>query len=462
MILIIILLILFIILLILGAFFSAAETTMTALSRLDVHALKEKSKAQGEKIEELLERPDRLIASLLMGNNIVNIGASAIVTYITNSYWGGIFIVLTSFVLALFVIIVLEILPKQLALRNKRQAAVILVRPMTIFYRCSSPFLDLILWLTKKIYPMIKKILLIFWKQQEGEEENLGKSLEHMIRLAYSDSSISQYERDFSLNVLDLNDKTAKQIMTHRKDVFSVEASAKLQHIYPELIENSYSRIPVYEGDQENIIGILYLNDLQKFGLHHKSQGEKSQSQDGNGHLILDFAGTTVKHLMKPVSCWLDSVRVSDLFSHFQQNQGKLVIIFDQYGGFAGVVSQEDVLETVFGKLYDEDETESALLIHKEASTFVFSGMLSIQQFEEFFHTEIKVEENTRLATISGYICDFLGLIPEQGQRIERPEGVFWVLESDGKRIVTLRFELGKPATAPSSESLRSAKSQDG
>ena len=412
-----------IILFILGAFFSAAETAMTGLSQIDVAALKEDHPTLGEKIEHLLKEPDRLIASLLIGNNIANVSASAIVAYITNIYLGGIFIALSTFVLTLVIIVFCEIVPKQIGLIYKRNIVLVLVRPVTFFYVLFSPILSLTLWFSKIVFPFLRK---------EIEKENLEESLEHMVDLAYANGFIDRYEHDFINNVLDLKDKTAKQIMTHRKDIFSVETTGKLGDIYPIIVENSYSRIPVYQGNQENIVGILYLNDIQKLYVSEKPPKPFDLHESADA--------ITAAEIMKPVGVRLDNIRVSDLFFYFQENKGNLVVILDEYGGLAGIVSQEDVLETVFGKLYDEDETESALHIQDMGNAFQFSGMLSIQQFEEYFGIEIKMKESTRLATISGYICDVVGSIPEQGQRIETPEGKFSVQESDGQRILTVSF----------------------
>ncbi len=410
------------ILFIFGAFFSAAETAMTGLSQVDVVALKEAHPILGKRIEYLLKEPDRLIASLLIGNNIANVSASAIVAYITNLYLGGIFIALSTFVLTLVIIVFCEIVPKQIGLIYKRTIVLALVGSVTFFYVLFSPILSLTLWFSKIVFPFLKK---------EIEKENLEKSLEHMVDLACVNGFIDHYEREFINNVLDLNDKTAKQIMTHRKNIFSIEATGKLRDIYPIIVENSYSRIPVYRENQENIVGILYLNDIQK--LYVSVPPEQFDLQEN------DYA-ITAAEIMKPVGVRPDNVRVSDLFFYFRQNEGNLIVILDEYGGLAGIVSQEDVLEAVFGKLYDEDETDSALYIQKIDSAFQFSGMLSIQQFKEYFDIEIKMKESARLATISGYICDVFGSIPEQGKRIEIPEGVFFVQESDGQRVITVSF----------------------
>ena len=411
---------------------------MTALSQVDIRAIKEQH-PHGEKIERLLQQPERLIASLLIGNNVANISLSAIVAYMTSLYLGGFFIALSTFFLTLFIIIFCEIAPKQIALIFKRQIAIAVVWPVSFFYIMFTPLLSLTLQLTRLFFPILRRV---------PNGENLEESLEHMVDLAHTSGYINQYERDFIGNVLDLNDKTARQIMTHRKDVFSLDSGARITDSYAAMAEYSYSRIPVYRDNPENIIGLLYMSDVQKFCMYHTSpftrHDKHLDSNKKQNDWPQDFETTTVLQLMKPVAFLPDSMRVSDLFFYFKNNDNNMVIVFDEYGGLTGVVSQEDVLETVFGKLYDEDEQDEAaiLVIQQEADTFVFPGTLGIQQFEEFFHIELQEEENSpRLATMSGYICNELGYIPEQNETIRRPEGNYHVVESDGKRIVRLRFQ---------------------
>ncbi|WGK69675.1 hemolysin family protein [Candidatus Haliotispira prima] len=420
----------------LGAFFSAAETAMTALSQVDISALKEEESLRGRKIEQLLVKPDRLLTSLLIGNNIANISSSAIVVYVTNYYLGDVYIALGTFVLTLIIIVFCEVAPKQFALVYRREIALKLVLPVTFCYRLFSPLLRLTLWLTGRVFPVLKR---------DSVKEDMGESLEHMIDLANKDGSINQYERDFINNVLDLNDKTASQVMTHRKDIFSVEVGDKLVTAYPEMVDHSYSRVPVYQANPENIVGILYLADVQRLWISAGRSWPPVGELRGFGAVTFDlpFSEVTAGQLMKPVSFLPSSTKVSDLFFHFKQNEGNLGIVLDEYGGLAGIVSQEDVLEAVFGQLYDEDEKEeeSALVIQQKGDTFVFSGMLSIQQFEQFFDLDVhEVEDNLRLVTMSGYLCSVKGSIPEQGDRITVAVGQFDVLESDGKRIVTIRF----------------------
>ncbi len=422
-----------VLLLILGAFFSAIETAVTALNRVDLSALKEQDQTLGKRVEELLRDPERLIAALLIGNNIANTAAPAILVYVVGYYFRDIFIAPSTVVLTLFIIIFSEIAPKQLALIYKRRISMKTVGLVDFFYKLFSPLQRVIIWFTGKIFPILSR---------ERAKENLEESLEHMIDLAKEQGFIDPYEREFIHNVLDLNDKVARQIMTHRKDVFSVLADELLAEVYPKMIEHSYSRVPVCQNTRntrEQIVGLLYLSDVQKFFISPPSLSEHSEQPK-------------VWNLMKPVSFLPDSSKVSALFFHFKQNEGNLVIILDEYGGLAGVVSQEDVLEAVFGNLYDEDEKDekTALHIRKDGAAFEFSGLLSIQQFEYFFDLELHdVQENTRLATMSGYLCDLLGYIPEQNELIETAEGRFRVLESDGKRILRLRFE---PAQRPRDE----------
>ena len=368
--------------------------------------------------------------------------------YLSSIYFGGIFVAASTFVLSLIIIIFCEIAPKQIALIDKRRMALRTVWFALCFYRIFSPFLSSLLWITRCIHPATRGA---------RRDENLAESLEHMIQIAEEQGSISAYEYNFMRNVLELNDKTIRQIMTHRRELFSVGADERILDAYAKIVEHSYSRIPVYRCDPENIVGVLYLSEVQKFYLAASRKRDFQGPDSGNfgapqtGAEFADFekpfAEIRAEEFMKPVSFLPDSVKVSDLFFHFQQNEGNMVIVLDEYGSLAGLASQEDVLEAVFGNLYDEDErdAELALAISKDNEGFVFSGMLNIQQFEQFFH--VQIEDNARLATISGYICDIEEQIPETGAQIETAEGWFQVLESDGKRIVRLQFRPKQPMT---------------
>ncbi len=404
--------IILVILLFLSALFSATETAFTSLSFYQIRDLKNRG-YRGHIVYKLSKNPDILLTTILAGNNLVNIAASAIATTLAISLWGSHTIGYATGVLTLVVLLFAEITPKQIAIVKSQEIALFM-----------APIIQVLSWIS---YPIIKAI---GWISQILSRIIIGKSnqqsisldgLAHFMGEAKDQGVLDENESSIIQGALRFNSTQVRGIMTHRTHVFSISDTETLASVYPKIIESKYSRIPVYhEEKEEHIVGILLLHTL----LETMSKEDNSQKIEN----ILE------KPLFIP-----ESTSLQEAFSMFQQERMNMAVVLDEFGGLAGVVTVEDIIEEFFGEIYDEHEQfRSARIIPHESGTFTVAGDITVGEFSDYF--SISLDTDKHINTLGGVLLEKLDHIPVRGEREELPWGICEIKEVKENRITSFIF----------------------
>jgi magnesium and cobalt exporter, CNNM family len=404
--------VLLIILLMLSGFFSSTETAFTSLSLIQAQKLIDDYGKRGKRVQKLSQNPDILLTTLLIGNNLVNIGATALATQLTISHFGNYALGYMTGALTLFILIFGEVTPKQIAMAKN----------MTICLNTS----PVILFLSYLFRPFIWAITLIsstitnLFVSSDQRALTLENLLQ-MVSMGENMGIVETYENQMVKNVFRINDTPIQGIVTHRTDVFSLDSDLKLSDTFDTILESGYSRIPVFKENTENIIGIILVKELVRMN-----------RSSLNGYRLRD--------LMQEPLYIPHSKKVNEVFTLFKQKNINIAIVLDEYGGLAGIVTREDVIEEIFGELYDEHEIkETDKIISEEKNTWIISGDTSFYAIHDIL--DIELEHSKRILTISGYLIEKIGRIPVEEELLDFEEGSYEVLKIKSNRIDSVRFK---------------------
>lgn len=398
------------ILLILSSFFSGTETAYTSLSIPSIHSLIKRNKKRGKRIEKLINNPHILLTTILIGNNIVNIGASTLTTTIVIKYFGSFYVGFASGALILFILIFGEVTPKQIAMGKSES---ICYRTVNLIIFLSLLFRPLIIFISV-ISNLITRIFVKNPKKEITEEGLIG-----MVEAGSKMGVVEDYESQMVKEVFRINDTPIHAIMSHRMDVFRLDSTISVEDAIPLLLDAGFSRVPIYKENDENIVGVVLFKELIKL------------TDDDRKRPLKDFS---YKPIFVP-----ENKKVNDLFVRFKIEKLNIAIVLDEYGGLSGIVTREDILEEIFGEMYDEDETfEEAHIIKLNKNTWKVAGDTSFYDIEDIIGLTIPHDQGTQ--TINGYLTETTGSFPGEGTTIETEEG-FWSIEKvDGNCITSLIF----------------------
>lgn len=395
----------------LSAIFSSTETAYTSLSFIQVKSLVKHHGKSGQLVEKLSKRPDTLLTTILIGNNLVNIAASAIATQFTVKVFGSQAIGIMTGVLTLIILIFAEVTPKQMAIIHSEKLALHMAYPIRFFSIVLYPFIKLI--------GFVSSAITRFFTPEKKVHTSLDGIL-HMVHLAEREGVVENYETRMVKSVFRFNDTQVQTIMTHRTDVFSLEADLSLNSVLKDITKEGYSRIPVYDDNPEYIVGILLVRDMMR------------SIAEGDGD-------TPIREIMTEPIFVSETRKVNELFFLFKKEKLNIAVVMDEYGGLAGIVTLEDVAEELFGELYDENEIQGWEKITPLGdNNFRITGDTSLHQLDDRFN--ITFEHSKYVQTIGGLLVERIGTIPVQNQKIETQKGSFVVENIRRKRIESVIF----------------------
>src|SRR6056297_85709 len=400
-----------IILICLSAVFSSTETAYTSLSFIQVQSLVKHNGKAGKLVEKLSARPDTLLTTILIGNNLVNIAASAIATQFTIKVFGSQAVGIMTGVLTLTILIFAEVTPKQMAIIHSEKLALRMAYPIRFFSIVLYPFIKLI--------GFVSSAITRFFTPEKKVHTSLDGIL-HMVHLAEREGVVENYETRMVKSVFRFNDTQVQTNMTHRTDIFSLEADLSLNSVLKNITKEGYSRIPVYDDNPEYIVGILLVRDMMRY------------IAEGDGE-------TAIREIMTDPIFVSETRKVNELFFLFKKEKLNIAVVMDEYGGLAGIVTLEDVAEELFGELYDENEIQGwEKITPLEDNSFRITGDTSLHQIEDRFG--IIFEHSKYVQTVGGLLVEHIGTIPVENQKIETPKGTFIVENLRRKRIETVIF----------------------
>ncbi len=399
------LLIVIVILIIFSAFFSSAETAFSSLNKVKLKSMAQGKKSKKiERTVKLAENFDIVLSTLLIGNNIVNIASTSIATLFFTGLLGDnsdLGATVSTIVMTIVVLIFGEITPKTVA-KETAESYAIIIAPIVRFF----VFL---------FYPL--NMLFRGWKILLSKMFNFGKSdavteeeLKTYVDEAQTGGEISENESELIRSSIEFDDLYASDILTPRIDVEAVDKYAKLSDIEKVFKTSGYSRLPVYIGDIDNIVGIIHHRDFEDI----RSRGLKS-----------------LRTIIKAVPTVSPDTKISKLLRIFQKNKTHLAVVIDEFGGTEGIVTLEDIIEELVGEIWDEHDEVEVDIEQIDDNTYIVDGMANLDDMFEYFKIE---DGDTNVTTLNGWIMDKTDKIPETGDSFDYNDLHFEVIETDGRR----------------------------
>jgi len=381
------LLLLFLILL--SAFFSSAETSFISLGKYHYRKLLEIDKKKGEKLSFWFENPEKVLITTLVGNNFVNIMASVLAATISYNYFHKIIPSLIAGVMAFIILIFGEIIPKSIAKKHSEKVALLSAYPLKIFSIIFYPFVKLLLFISNLF-------LMIFREKIETIIPVLTEEdVKAMITAGEEEGVIEEEEKEMIHSIFELGDKMVKEIMTPRVNIIATEENTPIEEIVKIISSHGYSRIPVYRGNIDKIIGLVYIKDIISKQTTENWQNLKA------------------KDIMRNVYFVPETKKIIELLRELQMLKLQMAIVIDEYGGTAGLVTMEDLIEEIVGEISDEFKKDEKEYIKIMDGKYLLKGNMEIEKVEELTGMEIP---DIDVETIAGFVLSHFGRIPNKGE----------------------------------------------
>ncbi|MFD2099890.1 gliding motility-associated protein GldE [Flagellimonas iocasae] len=400
-----------------SALISAAEVALFGLSQTDLNEMQEKDTSRGKLIVQLLEKPKKLLATILITNNAINIGIVLLFSSIGDTIFAGIdgtWRFLLEVVVATFLILMFgEILPKIYANRNRVQFSHFMALPLkglnVLFTPLSGPMRSATLYLEEKL-----------GKQKSSFGVN---HLSQALELA-SEGDTTKEEQKILEGIVTFGNTDTKQVMRPRIDIFALNEKMKFPEVLEEIKKNGYSRIPVFSENMDNVLGVLYVKDLLPY---------------------IDRKTFNWMSLIREPYFVPENKKLDDLLLEFQDKKNHLAVVVDEYGGTSGIVTLEDIIEEIVGDISDEFDDEDLVFSKLDDHNYVFDGKTALKDFYRVVKIENEEEFESKKGeseTIAGFVLEISGSFPKRGEKIFFNDYQFIVENLDKKRIKRIKVTL--------------------
>jgi len=382
------------ILLALSAFFSGAETALFSLNKLHLKKLQRKEQTlQVESIVKLLDDPQKTLITILIGNMFVNITASSLATYLAIKLFGNIGVGIASGFMVFMILVFGEVVPKSLAITHAEKISKRVARTIELLSMILFPLVKLLKLLINGLYNLFRM------NKNRGKKEITEEDLITLINVGKDEGVIEEQEKKMIKNIFEFGDTTVKEVMIPRVDIDFAPHDISLTSIVNMIKKSGHSRIPVYEGTIDNIIGILYVKDILKI------YRELFQLKE-----IFD-----VKKILRKAYFVPENKKIDELLDIFQKDRIQIAIVIDEYSGTDGLVTMEDVLEEIVGEIIDEYDKEIELFKKIDENTFIADGMINIDKINEVLHVKIPEDD---FETLGGFIYKLIEKVPREEEEI--------------------------------------------
>ena len=411
-------------LLFLSAFFSGSETALTAASQARLHQLSLRGNRRAGTVLRLRRRNDTLIGTILIGNNITNIAASALATSVLISLFDDAGVAYSMIGMTILVVIFAEVLPKTFAINNADRSALAVGPAIRVFVWLFQPLSIAIRFIVNVLLKIIGVKGLTSFAQHEREEELRG-----LIELHTGPGPDVSEERAMLRSILDLGEVTVEEIMTHRRNVSMINADLPLEEILDELLESSFTRLPLYRGDPDEIIGIL----------HGKALLRAIRGFPGENMSELDIVEVANEPWFIP-----ESSNLLDQLQAFRARKEHFAVVVDEYGTLQGVVTLEDILEEIVGNIDDENDVTVSGVRPQPDGSFLINGSVTLRDLNRDFEWNLPDED---ASTIAGLILHEARIIPNVGQEFIFYGFRFRILRKHRNQVTQLRVwpVIGQP-----------------
>jgi Mg2+/Co2+ transporter CorB len=399
-----------------SGFFALSETALTGASRASMLRLSKQGNRDADVVSSLFEMRERLIGALLLGNNIANIGASALATGILTAWFGDVGVLYATGVMTVLVVIFAEVLPKTIAINAPDRVSLLVARPMRVTIFVLGPLLTVI--------EAVVRVLMRLIGFKVGANQPILSPIERLrgaVDLLHHEGKVEKQDRDMFGGLLDLRELQVSDVMVHRTEMVMVNADLPPEELVREVLASEYTRIPLWRETPENIIGVLHAKDLLR--AIRASEGDMSR---------IDVSSIALPPWFVP-----EMRSVSEQLKAFRRRKTHFALVVDEYGEVEGIVTLEDILEEIVGDISDEQDVQVAGVRLQPDGSVVVDGSVPIRDLNRAMDWALPDEEAT---TVAGLVIHEARSIPERGQSFTFHGFRFRVLRRERNRITALRI----------------------
>ncbi len=419
-------LILIVVLTMLNAFFASAELALVSLNKNRVKSQAETGDKKAVMLAKLVDDPSKFLATIQVGITLAGFFSSAsaatsIATRLESVFGGSSFakelsIIVVTIVLSYITLVFGELYPKRLALQKSEKIARVSVRPIMAVGVVLRPFVKFLSFSTDILVKLTRM------EKNTDNEKMTREEMQLLIETGRRDGVIEVEELQMLRGVFEMDNKYAREVMVPRTDAFMIDAETESEELCDALLSENFSRVPVFTGDQDSVLGILHMKDF--FAEARKS----------------GFENIDVKALVKDAYFAQETMFIDDLLKNMQRTRNQMAILMDEYGGVAGIVTVEDLLEEIVGEIDDENDVFSDEVKKIDETTFIVEGRMPLDDFNEMFHVELP---SRGVDTVAGFVLTLTGTIPEEDDKVVVEYGTlrFTVEEMNDARLVSVRVE---------------------
>ncbi len=410
------------VLLVLSGFFSGSETALTAASRGKLRAAADKGSKGAERALKVTEDNERLIGSVLLGNNVVNILATSLATAVLTQLFGQNGVAAATLIMTLLVLVFAEVLPKTFAITYPESVASTVAGPIGLVVKVFAPMVTAVRYL-------VRGVLFLFGVRTDPDSHILAvrEEIAGALSLGHSEGIVEKEDRDRILGALDLNDRTVEEVMLHRSGIEMIDAKMPPEDILAQILTSQHTRLPLFRDDQENIIGVIHAKDLLR-AMHKLLAGGNAK-----GLAAFDVTKVAMEPYFVPETTTLD-----DQMRNFLKRKTHFALVVDEYGGLQGLITLEDILEEIVGEIADEfDDDASDQISLTSDGAYVVDGGMTIRDLNRAHDWNLPDDEAN---TVAGLVIHEAQMIPTEGQVFSFHGFRFEVVDKDQNRIATLKI----------------------
>lgn len=400
------------ILIILSYIFSATETSFISSSDIKLKNIADNKDKRAEKLLKIKEKPENFISTIIIANNFVNILAASIATVISIQIFKRGAYIYSSLIMTLIIVIFAELLPKTLSSYDPENYSLRLFPIYNFFSIVLKPFSNL-------LNQLILGIIKIFGKSLKKDNKIEDEEFKTFLSMSSESGTIKQEEKELIESIIEFQDKQVYEVMVPRVDVVLISVDTNLEKIIDTIISTGHSRIPIYEGNIDNILGILHVKDLVKLTC------------------LKDF---NIKEYLHEPLFVPDTKKIGELFKEMRKKKTHMAIVLDEFGGFEGIVTMEDLLEEIVGEIQDEYDLEEVPYRKINEKEYIIDAKVSINDVEEILNIDLPDDDYD---TFGGFFLDLLGHIPSKGEKVFYNNISLTALEVKGNRIIKIKVEVG-------------------
>lgn len=406
-----------------NAFFASAEMAIVSVNKNKMKMLANEGNRKAQILCKLMDEPTKFLSTIQVGITLAGFFASAsaatgiskqlgqTLNNINIPYGDEIAFVGITIILSYFTLVFGELVPKRIALKKSESIAMFSLRPIIFIAKIAAPFIKVLSLSTSGL------VKIMGFDSDELDEILTKEELRSFIETGEQQGAINESEKEMIEGIIEFDNKKIEKVMTPRTKVYCINIKEPLNSYLDELLEMRYSRVPVYEDDIDNVIGILYMKD---FIIEAKDKG---------------FDNVDIKKILKEPYFVHGGKKVQDLFKSLQASQRHIAIIIDEYGGFSGIITIEDILEEIVGEINDEDDSSEDRIKKIDENTFLADGLTTLEELNDELNLGIELDQD--IDTISGFVINLIGNIPtEEDKRIIGYNDITFKIEKLGdKRI---------------------------